>query len=215
MKSLYKQRNKGFTLLYSMIVTSVVLAATLSVVTLSLRQLALSSTARESQKAFYAANSAVECALYWDLQLIDTTQTLNVGGNSVTRKASLFPTPVRDFDPSLFDATTTLHGIKCNRHSIVDGKENYSDTDSVYNINLNPAWGAGDSWNVPSSCNLGSECNTTFRVMFGDSLSNIETCADVRVQKTGINTTIIFASGYNTCDPSAPNRVERGVKLVY
>jgi hypothetical protein len=60
------QKRDGFTLLFAILVAILVLAVGTSIVNLSLKQIALSSTARDSQFAFYAANSGVDCALYWD-----------------------------------------------------------------------------------------------------------------------------------------------------
>lgn len=62
------KKDKGITLLISMIVTGTLLLVAMSLTNLATRQLVLSSTARESQFAFYAADTGVECALYWDVK---------------------------------------------------------------------------------------------------------------------------------------------------
>lgn len=59
---------RGFTLLIAVILTSVLLAVSLSLVDTSYKQLVLSSTARQSEIAFYIADTALECALYHDQQ---------------------------------------------------------------------------------------------------------------------------------------------------
>jgi len=59
---------RGFTLLIAVILTSVILSVGLALLDIALKQVTLSSTARQSQYAFYAADSAMECALYWDQQ---------------------------------------------------------------------------------------------------------------------------------------------------
>lgn len=58
----------GFALLYATIVVAVVssLGAVLS--SLIVREADLSATARESSRAYYSADAAMECAQYWDLQ---------------------------------------------------------------------------------------------------------------------------------------------------
>lgn len=58
--------SRGFTLLIAVILTSVLLSVGLALLDISYKQIVLSSTARQSQYAFYAADSAIECALYWD-----------------------------------------------------------------------------------------------------------------------------------------------------
>ncbi len=57
---------RGFTLLISVILSSVVLAVGLSLMDVAFKQVILASTAKQSQYAFYAADAALECALYWD-----------------------------------------------------------------------------------------------------------------------------------------------------
>ncbi len=58
----------GFTLLLSLIVVSAVLSVGLGVFDIVYRELILSGIGRESQKAFYAADTGIECALYWDVK---------------------------------------------------------------------------------------------------------------------------------------------------
>lgn len=60
-------RKKGFTLLFAVLVSVLVLAVGASIISIALKQVILSGAGRESQFAFYAANTGVECALYWDL----------------------------------------------------------------------------------------------------------------------------------------------------
>lgn len=60
------QNQRGFTLFIALIVTSILLTVGFSIGNIILRQLRLSTSGRESQVAFYAADSASECALYWD-----------------------------------------------------------------------------------------------------------------------------------------------------
>ena len=67
-KRAYRDRERGFTLLIATILSSVALAIGLAVTDLAYRQVILSSSAKQSQYAFYAADSALECALYFDQQ---------------------------------------------------------------------------------------------------------------------------------------------------
>ncbi|MDO8522376.1 MAG: pilus assembly PilX N-terminal domain-containing protein [bacterium] len=61
-------RERGFTLLLAALVSSVVLALGVSIFEIALKQVSLSSMGRESQFAFYAADTGAECALYWDVR---------------------------------------------------------------------------------------------------------------------------------------------------
>lgn len=60
--------NKGFAMLFAVLVSSVLLAIGLSIFNLTVKELALSSSGRESQFAFFAADTGAECALYWDIK---------------------------------------------------------------------------------------------------------------------------------------------------
>ena len=60
--------NKGFTLFIAIIVMGTLLLIAAGIVSLAIKQASISSTARDSQQAFYAADSGIECALYWDIQ---------------------------------------------------------------------------------------------------------------------------------------------------
>ncbi|MBY0538637.1 hypothetical protein K2P47_04555 [Patescibacteria group bacterium] len=61
-----KQHNQqsGFALLITILVLSVVVAVTLAIVELSLKQLKLSVDSTDSEIAFHAANAGLECARY-------------------------------------------------------------------------------------------------------------------------------------------------------
>lgn len=61
-----QQHSKGFTLFVALIVSSMLLAVGFSLSNIILKQLIFSNSGRESQLAFYAADSGAECALYWD-----------------------------------------------------------------------------------------------------------------------------------------------------
>src|SRR5450759_3445707 len=64
-----KTENRGFALLIAVIFMSVMLSFGLALGSLGYKQQVLASGAIESQYAFYAADAALECALYADQQL--------------------------------------------------------------------------------------------------------------------------------------------------
>jgi len=59
---------RGFTLLLAALIASIVLALGTSIFRLAQKELILSSIGRDSQFAFYAADTGAECALYWDVR---------------------------------------------------------------------------------------------------------------------------------------------------
>lgn len=87
MKNFIHKKNSqksGITLLVAALTASLLLAISLSIFNLTLKELIISSSGRESLRAFYAADAGAECAIYWDLQ----------SGN--------------------YFSTTTSHTISCN-----------------------------------------------------------------------------------------------------
>jgi len=61
-----KGRSRGFTLLLAALVASIALSLGSSIYTIVSKEITLSSIGQDSQFAFYAADTAAECALYWD-----------------------------------------------------------------------------------------------------------------------------------------------------
>jgi hypothetical protein len=58
--------NRGFTIFFAMLVGSLALAVGAAIYDLTVREIDLSAAASQSQYAIYAADTGVECALYWD-----------------------------------------------------------------------------------------------------------------------------------------------------
>ena len=63
-----KAGSRGFTLLLAALVSSIVLAVGAAIFGIAQKQILLSSIGRDSQFAFYAADTAAECALFWDFR---------------------------------------------------------------------------------------------------------------------------------------------------
>lgn len=68
LKTKHKKPEAGFTLLIAAIFMSVMLSFGVALGSLGYKQAVLASIAIESQYAFYAANAALECALFADRQ---------------------------------------------------------------------------------------------------------------------------------------------------
>lgn len=61
----YKNNQSGFALLLSIVVASIVLAIGITMLNLTVKQLTLSSVARESNISFHAAEAGTDCIRYW------------------------------------------------------------------------------------------------------------------------------------------------------
>lgn len=55
---------KGYTLLFAVLLTSVILSISVSIMTIARKEVMLSSNARESFSAVYIADGAIDCAIY-------------------------------------------------------------------------------------------------------------------------------------------------------
>lgn len=167
--------DKGFAMLFAVLVGSVVLSIGLSIFNLTIKELVLSSAGRESQFAFYASDTGIECAFYWDFK-----------GSQVFATSSSPRSP----SPASPDCVST-----------------YGTTTQAININ-------------PSSSSA-TAATTTFDLVIPntDALGNSAPyCANVVVAKTlvgAIIVTTVDSRGYNNCDASDVNRVERAIRVTY
>ncbi len=185
---------KGFALLFSILVSVMVLAVGASIINIALKQIILSGAGRESQFAFYAANTGLECALYWDL---NGTVVDDAGVASY-----VFPPP--DTEGLRVNDTENL---ECSGTNIVSGDTTHGLTQTYTK-----------SW-ITDQTN-----STTFRIAVANEVNNADGilyCAEVTVEKTlvGVDNDIstkISSQGLNTCDPDDDKRaVQRGLVLEY
>lgn len=63
-----KNIKSGFTLFLAVVIVGVLLFIVAGIVNLAVRQSFISTAGRDSQIAFYAADSGLECALFWDIK---------------------------------------------------------------------------------------------------------------------------------------------------
>jgi len=59
---------RGFTLLLAVLISSILVALGSAIFDIVSKEIRLSSFGRESQFAFYSADTGIECALYWDFK---------------------------------------------------------------------------------------------------------------------------------------------------
>jgi Tfp pilus assembly protein PilX len=96
MKNISKRHNKekGITLFVAILITGTLLLISVAIVSLAVKEAFLSSTYRDSQYAFYAADTGAECAIYWDVNnpnnvsafatsTQDSMRTISCLGNSM------------------------------------------------------------------------------------------------------------------------------------
>jgi hypothetical protein len=196
-------KKKGFTLLFAILVSVLVLAVGASMISIALKQVILSGAGRESQYAFYAANTGIECALYWDLNGSQIAP-----GESEIRY--VFPPPGENRL-----SAENLGNVKCAGGNITDGT-GFTDPDPKF---------TGD-WVADADGGGGTTRSTVFKIAIDNSnpgTDDILYCATVTVEKervtegdTSVIITTITSRGLNSCNPDADARaVERGLVLQY
>jgi hypothetical protein len=59
--------SRGYALLLAILIANVILAMSLGIFSIALKEVVLATYIRDSQSAFAAADHMLECALYWDM----------------------------------------------------------------------------------------------------------------------------------------------------
>jgi Tfp pilus assembly protein PilX len=89
-KNIHNQ--KGFALLLSVLISVIVLTIGLTILNSTLKQLTLSETSLESERAFHAAYAGVECAQFWNVADVwdvgTSTQSIRCMDQNVTTNNS-------------------------------------------------------------------------------------------------------------------------------
>lgn len=186
------KKQKGFALLFAVLVSSIVISIGATIISISIRQTLLSSTSRESQFAFYAANTGLECAFYWDNAVLPADVTGKV------------------FHIDEEELISEIGNVSCAGGNIITGV-GFGDPFA------NPWVVTGDNNNRTKTFKVVIQNKASG----GDIIPITRaTCAEVLVRKTldddsGVITTKIESKGYNTCDITSPRTVERGIELEY
>lgn len=184
------KNNKGFTLLFAVIVSTLVLAVGGSIINIALKQVILSGVGRDSQYAFYAANTGIECALYWDI----TGTVTGVGGFATSSES-------RPSGPSGCAGTVNIFD---NKPLEEEGAE--FDVEPDVDVDWTSDTVTQSTFKLRNFKNIDN--------------ATLEYCADVIVYKAIdaaglVSATRIQARGYNTCDTANPRRIERGLEMRY
>jgi Tfp pilus assembly protein PilX len=138
-------RNRGFALLIAVVLSAVAAAITVSLTTLAYKSLLLSSAARESQYAFYAADSALECALYNDngshaafpYSASPGNVSINCAGTNVTLAGSSYDSHTTEYQSAWF----AINGTDCARITVYKGDSSTLGT-QLYSDGANVTCGA-------------------------------------------------------------------------
>jgi hypothetical protein len=130
-----KKAQSGFAMLFTVLIISVILSIALGISDLTFKQTLLSNSAKNSQLAFYQADSGVECGLYYDVTLgqlpagTDITKApnqLTCGGNTATLVAAQSRTDYFIYQEDITDASPCFSITFDKTHQLVADKYNVS-----------------------------------------------------------------------------------------
>jgi hypothetical protein len=79
---------KGFVVLFAVVLASIILAVSLGVANIAYRELTFTTSAKNSNDAFYAADTGVECALYYDQNAVNPPPTNAIAFGNITNNTS-------------------------------------------------------------------------------------------------------------------------------
>lgn len=185
---------KGFILPMAMLLCAIILTVSVGITTILAKEIFFSQLSRESQLAYYAADTALECASFIDDGYID--QTSGTG---------IFPTPT-------VSTTTTLASVNDVRTQRGLGQINIDQikcaTSPIFDSSVT-GFAVTDSTRITSSGTTENTKLSTFYMTI-DAGDGKQRCARVSVNKSGTWRQII-AQGFNTCNLSSNSLIERAV----
>lgn len=137
-KEKFNNKKNGYTLLFSVLVASLVLAIGVSILNISKKEFMLTTSARDSAMAFYAADSGIECAAYGDQEFGSFSETTDSPSGTLhcgEAMGAINPPPGQP-------ATEIIAGEEYVRTFSVkfgegDGRESCTDIAVVKKLNIN------------------------------------------------------------------------------
>lgn len=194
-----KNKQSGFSILFASLIGSLVLSIGLAILSITLKQITLATAGRESQKAFYAADTGLEYAMYLDR-----------GGEHPTECPNgIFPAPGDQADGS--EDAGDICKVKELEYKFAGMTLNWNDVSEEFGQ-------TGGFTPVDGSADLGFI--TTEISVTSEKVPDSKICFDVRVTKTSTDggqnvKTTIESRGYSTCNEASGNRFERAIKAEF
>lgn len=78
------KKNSGFVILFAVTVSAILLAIALGVANVSLKEIKFGTSAKDTNEAFFAADTGAECALYNDTRAVNAFSTSMRGRGGMT-----------------------------------------------------------------------------------------------------------------------------------
>jgi len=171
--SMVDKQQSGFALLVSLIVVGAVLSVGLVILDLTIKQVRLAATTKDSEIAFHAANAGMECARYWRRTEADNI----VAGNDMTgvtcfgEFADVDPVTATEVTGSIVGGGSAhqyeyqfswgpTDARRCTRINQVSIVTPISDPDAVMTVDSMASLIPGYPGSADVTCPAGSQCTT-------------------------------------------------------
>ncbi|MFA7285530.1 MAG: hypothetical protein WC011_01630 [Candidatus Paceibacterota bacterium] len=67
------QKDKGFVILFAVVLTSIILSVSLGLADITYKEISFGTSAKNTGEAFFASDTGIECALYYDFKGVQTS----------------------------------------------------------------------------------------------------------------------------------------------
>ncbi len=98
--TLHIKNNKGFVLLFAVTISAILLAIALGVSDIALKEIKFSTSARDTNEAFFAADTGIECALFNDKS---TSNSFKASGGSGVVQCTDLSISINQSSPLFWD----------------------------------------------------------------------------------------------------------------
>lgn len=196
-----KNPQKGFTILVAVITAGILLIVAMSIGGVALKEQILSTTNKESQIAFYAADTGIECAMYWDLN----SRTGGIFAPDSDGNSRDSTNPPGSYNPSCGGVPLSFSGPS----DVVPSLDGTSHAEYTYTFEVSGI-PVGDPKNNVTTCAIVTITKDTN----DNAKYNPSPGTPSGAHSAALTHTDIYSYGYNTCDASL-NRLERGIEAHY
>lgn len=134
-------KNEGFVLLFAVVLSSIILSITVGVANIALKEVKFGTSARDTNYAFFAADTGVECALFND----KTPSAFPVDGPATNIDCATTATTFDSASGTYRFAITGLgnDGVNCAKVSIQ--KDDTTDPPNVKTKIISKGYNVGDN----------------------------------------------------------------------
>ncbi len=199
-------QNRGFTLLFAVLVASIILTIALGIHAIALRTISISSGEKESNRASNMATQGFECAMYWDrgwpepngLQYSPFASSTE-GYNNPPRNLSPIANPTNHANVGISTPTNPSSGgtvvALCGP------------TQNIFDSSTPTAGGPGSSFRITTSA---GSAVSTFQLQYYVGGQCIQSASTTVEKFSGTSPhTVITSDGFSDCIGGNPRRINR------